>query len=132
MNLKDFLASGGSKNGEFYWALVIEPGWIQAGIWQIIAEKAEVVSVSPPAAWETDEELIGAADAALSATIQNLPEDVSEPQKTVFGVPSSWVSEGEIKKEHVCRFARGNCPLLQIARRFSPKRNCFGSRKREP
>ena len=101
MNLKDFLSSGGSKNGEFYWALVIEPGWIQAGIWQIIAEKAEVVSVSPPAAWETDEELIGAADAALSATIQNLPEDVSEPQKTVFGVPSSWVSEGEIKKEHL-------------------------------
>ena len=95
------MASGGSKNGEFYWALVIEPGWIQAGIWQIIAEKAEVVSVSPPAAWETDEELIGAADAALSATIQNLPEDVSEPQKTVFGVPSSWVSEGEIKKEHL-------------------------------
>ncbi|KKU47199.1 MAG: hypothetical protein UX67_C0046G0007, partial [Candidatus Woesebacteria bacterium GW2011_GWF2_46_8] len=37
MNLKDFLSSGGSKNGEFYWALVIEPGWIQAGIWQIIA-----------------------------------------------------------------------------------------------
>ncbi|MBI2066332.1 baseplate J/gp47 family protein [Candidatus Woesebacteria bacterium] len=101
MNLKDFLASGGGKDGEFYWALVIEPGWIQAGIWQIIAEKAEIVSVSPPAAWETDEELIGAADTALSAAIQTLPEDVSEPQKTVFGVPPSWVSEGQIKKEHL-------------------------------
>ena len=101
MNLKDFLASGGGKDGEFYWALVIEPGWIQAGIWQIIAEKAEVISISPPAAWETDEELIGAADTALSAAIQTLPEDVSEPQKTVFGVPPSWVSEGQIKKEHL-------------------------------
>jgi hypothetical protein len=100
MNLKEFLAKGG-KNGEFYWALVIEPGWIQAGIWQIIAEKAEVISVSPPAAWEVDEELIGAADTALSAAIQTLPENVSEPQKTVFGVPPSWVSEGQIKKEHL-------------------------------
>ncbi len=94
------MAKGG-KDGEFYWALVIEPGWIQAGIWQIIAEKAEVISISPPAAWETDEELIGAADTALSAAIQTLPEDVSEPQKTVFGVPPSWVSEGQIKKEHL-------------------------------
>lgn len=101
MNLKDFLASSIGKGGEFYWALVIEPGWIQAGIWQIIAEKAEVISVSPPAAWETEEELIGAADTALSAAVQTLPEDVSEPQKTVFGVPPSWVSDGQIKKEHL-------------------------------
>lgn len=101
MNLKDFLASSIGKGGEFYWALVIEPGWIQAGIWKIIAEKAEVVSVSPPAAWETEEELIGAADTALSAAVQTLPEDVSKPQKTVFGVPPSWVSEGQIKKEHL-------------------------------
>lgn len=101
MNLKDFLASRDGKNGDFYWGLVIEKGWIQAGIWQIIAEKAEVVSISPPAAWETDEELVGASDAALSAAIQNFPEDVSEPSKTVFGVPTSWVSEGQIKKERL-------------------------------
>lgn len=100
MNIKDFLAKG-DKDGEFFWALVIESGWIQAGIWQIIAEKAEVISISPPAAWEVDEELIGAADTALSAAIQTLPEDVSEPQKTVFGVPPSWVSGGQIKKEHL-------------------------------
>ena len=101
MNLKDFLSSRDGKNGDFYWGLVIERGWIQAGIWQIIAEKAEVVSISPPAKWETDEELVGASDAALSAAIQNFPEDVSEPSKTVFGVPTSWVSEGQIKKERL-------------------------------
>lgn len=101
MNLKDFLAVRDGENAEFYWALVIEKGWVQAGIWQIIEEKAEVISVSPPAAWETDDELIGAADTALSAAIQNFPEDVTEPSKTVFGVPSSWVSEGQIKKENL-------------------------------
>lgn len=101
MDLKDFLAGRGGKNAEFYWAVVIEPGWIQAGIWQIIDKKAEVTSVSPPAAWEGDEELIGAADTVLSAAVQTLPEDVKEPQKTVFAVPPSWVSGGQIKKEHL-------------------------------
>ncbi|MFZ5933123.1 MAG: baseplate J/gp47 family protein [Patescibacteria group bacterium] len=101
MNLRDFLASGGTRNGEFYWALVIEPGWIQAGVWQIRGEAAEVVAISPPTAWETEEELIGAADAALSAAVQTLPEDVNEPSKTVFGVPPFWVAEGQIKKEYL-------------------------------
>ena len=42
MNLKDFLAR---RDGEtdLYWALVLEDGWIQAGIWEIKEEKAEVI-----------------------------------------------------------------------------------------
>ncbi len=101
MNLKEFLASRDGKNGEFYWSLVIEKDWIQAGIWQIINGRAQVISVSPPAAWETEEELVGAVDTTLSAAIQNFPEDVIEPTKTVFGLPNNWVSEGQIKKENL-------------------------------
>ncbi|MEK7112461.1 MAG: hypothetical protein AAB875_03975, partial [Patescibacteria group bacterium] len=113
MNLKDFLTSRDGQSGEFCWALVIEPGWIQAGIWQVIAEKAEVISVSPPAAWETEDELVGAADTALSAAVQTLPEDVSEPSKTVFGVPPSWVSAGTIKKEYLDQI-RKICAKLSL------------------
>ncbi|OGM10239.1 hypothetical protein A2V61_03625 [Candidatus Woesebacteria bacterium RBG_19FT_COMBO_47_8] len=106
MDFKSFLS--GEKLGakEHYWALVIEPGWIQAGIWEIAGDKAEVTSVSPPAAWEVEEEIIGAADTALSAAVQNLPEDIGEPSKTVFGVPTSWVSEGQIKAEHLEKIKR--------------------------
>lgn len=100
MNLKDFLNTR-DKPPELYWSLVIEAGWIQAGIWYIGATSAEVIAVSPPTAWETDREIIGAADAALSSCVQKLPENYSEPSKTVFGVPSSWVKGGEIQDEHL-------------------------------
>ncbi len=102
MNLKDFLATR-DKPPELYWSLVMETGWIQAGIWYIGETSAEVVSVSPPTAWETEEELVGAADAALSSSVQKLPEDYTEPSKTVFGVPAAWVKGGEILEEYLAK-----------------------------
>jgi len=101
MDLKDLLPIKGNGAKEHYWALVIEPGWVQAGIWEIREGRAEVTSISPPTPWEGDDNLVGAADTSLSASVQNLPEETQEPSKTVFGVPASWVSEGEIKKEYL-------------------------------
>lgn len=100
MNLKDFLSNKG-KPPELYWSLVLEEGWVQAGIWYIDQSVAQVVGTSPVAAWETNEELVGATDTALSSAIQRLPDDYPEPNKTVFGVPSSWVKSGEINEEHL-------------------------------
>jgi hypothetical protein len=104
MNLKDFLNSR-DKPPELYWSLVIEHGWVQAGIWYI-ADKAEVISVSPPAAWETEEELVGACDAALSSCVAKLPENYNEPSKTVFGVVANWVKDGEIIDEHLAKIKK--------------------------
>lgn len=98
MNLKDFLTNRDSPP-ELYWSLVIEKGWVQAGIWYIGDSKAEVVSIGPGAVWETDDELVTAADAALSSAVQKLPEDNEEPTKTVFGVPAAWVKGGEISPD---------------------------------
>ncbi len=92
---------GEKKQRDLYWAIVLEPGWIQAGIWEIAENKAEVISVSPVTPWETDSEIVGASDAALSSAIQLLPEGLCEPSKTVFGVPSSWVNKGQIKEEYL-------------------------------
>ena len=81
--------------------MLLEPGWVQAGIWYIGEGAAEVISVSPPAAWETEDELTGAADAALSSAVAKLPENYEEPTKTVFGVPAAWVKGGEISEEYL-------------------------------
>ncbi len=102
MNLKDFLASR-DKPPELYWSLVIEKGWVQAGIWYIGDGAAEVIAVSPPAAWEEDSELVGACDAALSSAVAKLPESYVEPSKTVFGVASAWVKGGEIGDEYLAK-----------------------------
>src|SRR3989304_8008751 len=79
----------------------MEPGWVQAGIWDINQNKAEVAATSPATAWETDEELIGACDTALSSAIQHLGEESPEPEDTVVGLNSTWVSEGNIKQEYL-------------------------------
>ncbi|HET7099245.1 MAG TPA: baseplate J/gp47 family protein [Patescibacteria group bacterium] len=98
MNLKDFLPNK-EKSPELFWSLVIEQGWVQAGIWYIGEPSAEVVSIGPGTVWETPDELIDAVDAALSSAVQKLPEHYTEPTKTVFGVTSSWVKDGEITEE---------------------------------
>jgi len=105
MNLKDFLANR-EHPPELYWALVVEEGWIQAGVWYIGGTAAEVVSISPAAAWSTEEELTGATDAALSSAVQKLPENYKEPSKTVFGVSSSWVKGGEITEEYLSKIKK--------------------------
>lgn len=100
MNLKDFLTNR-EHPPELYWSIVIEEGWIQAGVWYIGETAAEVVSISPGAAWSTEDELTGAVDAALSSAIQKLPENYQEPNKAVFGVSASWVKGGEIAEEYL-------------------------------
>jgi len=100
MNLKDFL-NNRDKPPELYWSLVIEKGWVQAGIWYIGEANAEVLNISPGAAWGSEDELVGACDAALSSCVAKLPENYEEPNKTVFGVGSSWVKGGEIQDEYL-------------------------------
>lgn len=100
MDIKKFLPDKDAER-EYFWSLVIEPGWVQAGIWQIESDKAKVVFSSPPFTWETDEELVQSADDALSAAIQGFPEENIEPTKSVFGVSASWVEEGNITPQYL-------------------------------
>ncbi|CAN5315772.1 hypothetical protein BH10PAT1_BH10PAT1_1460 [soil metagenome] len=86
---------------EYFWSIAIEEGTIQAAIWTIKDNAASVIEVSNIALWENDENLVTSADTCLSSCIQNLPENASEPTKTVFGVPSFWVKEGQIEKEYL-------------------------------
>jgi len=94
------------KGKEFYWAVVIEPGSVQAGIWEMVGAKAEVVAVSSPTVWGTEAELVEATDTALSSSIQSFPEDFKEPSKTVFGVPPSWVEKGQISPENLAKIKK--------------------------
>ncbi|MGB6839205.1 MAG: hypothetical protein WBD86_01095 [Microgenomates group bacterium] len=106
MDLKNFLSAKEGKSNEYYWSLVIEPEWVQAGIWEIERDKARVISVSPSVAWGPEEELVGACDTVLSAAVSSFPKDAKEPSKTVFGVSSTWVSEGQIKAKYLEIFKR--------------------------
>src|SRR4030042_3805123 len=105
MDLKNFLP-GQKKTEEYFWSLLIEPGWVQAAVWRINDNKVQVISMSSSSAWELDEELTSSIDACLSSAVQDFPEEVSVPTKTVFGVSSSWVSEGQIKEDYLAKIKR--------------------------
>lgn len=100
MDIKSLISKPKEKE-EYFWALLLEPSWISSAVWLIEDGKVKVISTSPSTRWENDENLIEAVDASLSSCSQNLPEEIGEPSKTVFGVPSLWVEEGNIKEEHL-------------------------------
>ena len=101
---------------EHYWTLIIEEGWVQSAIWKIDEkdEEAQVVSFSSPVRFESDDDLVETVDTSLSATIQSLPKEFPDPSKTVFGVPSSWVNNGQIVPEHLEKI-RHICSKLSLA-----------------
>lgn len=102
MDLKKFLPKKTTEDSyEYFWSLVVEPGWVQAGIWRLGADSAQVMNTSSSYPWELDEELVNAVDSALSSAISTFPKDIDEPSKTVFGVIPSWVVEGQIKEEYL-------------------------------
>ncbi len=85
---------------EYFWSIIIEQDTVSAGLWTVKDKKASIVSSSKAYLWEADEDLVEKTDLALTEASEHLPDEVPEPNKTVFGVPPSWVSEGKIKKPY--------------------------------
>ncbi len=88
---------------EHFWALVIGRNWVQSAIWRVVGDKAEVVSEGSSVTWEEDSEesLIVAADSSLSSAAANITDEVSEPNKVVFGLPPGWIKDGNITDERL-------------------------------
>lgn len=105
MDIKSFLPKKNEEE-EHLWSLVIEPEWVSAGIWKFTNKKVQIVSVSPPSHWSSDEELVTACDTSCSAVVTSISEEIDPPAKTVFGVMSSWVDGGEIKSEYLSKIKK--------------------------
>lgn len=95
MDLKSIISKSKEKK-ESFWALLLEPGWISVAIWEVVGDEVNIVSQGSSARWSEEDELVGSVDTALSSCVTGLPEDYEEPEKTVFGLPSSWITEGNI------------------------------------
>lgn len=91
------------ENVELFWSLVIGRDWVQAGIWRVVGQTTEIISEGVSTSWQEDniESLVTAADSSLSSAAGNVEEGQEEPNKVVFGLLSSWVEEGSIKKERL-------------------------------
>ena len=103
MALGNFFKKQEGSGPEHFWSLVIGKTWVQAAIWRVVGEAAEVVSEGSTANWQdgNDESLLEAADGSLSAAAAAIGDDVSEPNKVVFGLSPSWIQEGTIVQERL-------------------------------
>lgn len=99
----DFLKKSEEIN-ESYWSILIENQWVASAIWQVKNEKVEIIASSPGTRWEGD--LTEAVDSTLSSCTQNLAEDFEDPNKTVFGLSSSWIEDGNIKNEYLSKLKK--------------------------
>ncbi|MBN1169362.1 baseplate J/gp47 family protein [Candidatus Woesebacteria bacterium] len=114
MSIKDILPKKEKKEKvKYYWTLIIEPGWLQTGIWKIEEGSAHILVSSLSTPWNSDADLISTSDIALSSAVKKLDQVENEPNQTVFGVVSSWVEDGEIKEEHLMR-VKNLCEKLDL------------------
>ncbi|MDO8452564.1 MAG: baseplate J/gp47 family protein [bacterium] len=90
-------------NPECLWSLIIDKSWVEAGIWYVDGVKNEVVVLAKgtAATWQEGdlESLVAASDSSMSSAASEIPEDVKEPEKVVFGLHASWIEDGDIKGE---------------------------------
>lgn len=102
MDLARILSGRTDGGQEYYWAIVIKPGWVDCGIWRLSESGVSVIASSAPVSWEDGTNaLLEALDNSLTIASQNFKGEGEAPKKTVFGVVSSWVSEGKIKSDHL-------------------------------
>lgn len=83
-------------------------------LWSRDDEKTSVEIYGPEVIWDSEEELTAAVDTSLTEISSQMPEDAGEPAKTVFGIMSSWVSDGHIKKDYLVRI-REICEKLSLS-----------------
>jgi len=116
MALKDLISEikgEQEKEAEYYLSVVINRTSVSSGIWKISKNRAWMVALGTLASWTEDtSELVKAVDDSISSAIAQI-EEIIEPDKVVFGLPPTWVSEGEIKKEALERL-RIICEKLDL------------------
>lgn len=80
---------------DYFLALEITPHFVWAAVWQTTEEKPEVIAFGKKENWDCESlaSLTSASDASLASALENLPE---EPNKVIFGLPETWVSQDKI------------------------------------
>lgn len=88
---------------EHYWSIVVGKTWVQAGVWRVVEEHAELVAEGNSTSWVdgNEESLVAAADGSLSSAASNTSSEIPEPNKVVYGLPSSWITDGNITSQRL-------------------------------
>lgn len=96
----DFLQKT-KQDRPLHWSVLIEDNYVYASLWEIVDQKVSIIGQSGGVSWQSDDELLSAVDDCLTDLSSKIPEGVDDPSQTVFGLPPSWISEGEIEQSRL-------------------------------
>src|SRR3989339_856762 len=82
---------------EFYFAVNIETENLICALWTIEGKELKILSIASQK-YSSDEEIIAVLDKLLDDVLGFKEE---EPQKILFGVPNSWITEDNLKDEYL-------------------------------
>jgi len=68
---------------------------VKAGLWQVLDQKIELLTISTPQPWKAESAIVDASDHAL----QQLGKDSEEVKKTLFALEPTWVNQQGILAE---------------------------------
>ena len=89
---------------EYFFALEINHALVKCAVWSVINDKPQVLAVSPGEPWDdkSEDELITAADAALTDAVSHIdPSGKLDMHKVIFGLPTDWVGEEKIVSDRL-------------------------------
>jgi len=78
---------------ELFLAVEIHESMIKSAVWQVEDEAPSIVALGSYELWDTEDSLINGVDASLTEAIRGLD---TEPDRVIFGLPDSWLSENRI------------------------------------
>lgn len=94
---------------EYFFALNIAPENLTAALWTIEGKELKILDLASEGYGST-EEITAVTDKLLDAVL-GLKE--IEPQKILFGVPDSWLADGNLKDEYL-KILRGTVKELEL------------------
>lgn len=102
---------------DFFLSLLVSSGKISSILFEKTGEKLLILGTHKEEFSETlesvsDERLVEMSDIVISAVEERLPEG-AVLDKTIFAVPSTWVTEGKIAKEYLAKL-KALCDSLKL------------------
>jgi len=82
---------------EYFFALLLEEGKAKSTLWTVEGEVVKVLRRGEDQFWQTEEEVLAAADACLPP----IYEGEKEPSKIIFGIPSYWTEGGGVNASKI-------------------------------
>lgn len=94
-HLLDKLKKTPKESLEYFFAIQIDTEFVKTAIWTVQHGTADITAVGEITEWDgtSNEILLEAIDNSLSTALEKLPPGIQEPQKAIFGLQESWVSQ---------------------------------------